>query len=106
MGDVRDLPHDVRAGTLTIPQRYGLRWASAFLLVNELLAYGAALSVYFIGALGKGYFYCILATILSGMVINGIFIRHPTPKTADITNKLSFIGLGSLYVLGMILGRL
>lgn len=106
MGDVRDLPHDTRAGTLTIPQKYGLRWASAFLLINELLAYGAALSVYLVGALGSGYLYCILATILSGVVINAIFIRNPIPKIADITNKLSFIGLGSLYVLGMILGRL
>lgn len=106
MGDVRDLPHDTRAGTLTIPQKFGLRWASAFLLLNELLAYAVALSVYFVGALGRGYLYCILLTIISGMVINIVFIRQPTPRTADITNKLSFIGLGSLYILGMILGRL
>ncbi len=106
MGDVRDLPHDIRAGTLTIPQKYGQRWANSFLLINEGLAYIAALSVYFVGALGHGYLYCMLAMIASGIGINAMFIANPTPQRADVTNKLSFIGLGTLYILGMILGRM
>ena len=51
MGDVRDLPYDIRVNTMTIPQKYGFRWGAMFLLINEGVAYIIALSVYWIGAL-------------------------------------------------------
>ncbi|HUV06194.1 MAG TPA: UbiA family prenyltransferase [Spirochaetia bacterium] len=106
MGEVRDLPHDTRAGTLTIPQRYGKRFSSLFLLLNEVVAYTLALSVYCVGELGRGYLYCVLGIIGAGTAINLLFILNPTPRRADITNKLSFGVLGMLYVFGMFLGRI
>jgi 4-hydroxybenzoate polyprenyltransferase len=105
MGEVRDLPHDSKVNTATIPLRYDRRWMSTFLLVNEVIAYIFALSVYFVGALGLGYLVCILAVIVAGMAINLVFVLNPAPRIADRTNKLSFGMLGMLYVLGMILGR-
>jgi 4-hydroxybenzoate polyprenyltransferase len=105
MGDVRDLPHDTRAGTLTIPRRYGTRWASLFLIVNEILAYGFALSVHWVGALGPGYLYCVIGIVGAGTIINTIFVIRPTPPVADVTNKISFMLLGTLYVLSMVLGK-
>ncbi len=105
MGDVRDLPHDTRAGTMTIPRKYGTRWASVFLLANEVLAYLVALSVYWVGSLGTGYLYCIWGIVGMGTVLNLVFVARPTPRVADRTNKMSFMLLGTLYVLGMVLGR-
>jgi 4-hydroxybenzoate polyprenyltransferase len=106
MGDVRDLRHDSRARTMTIPRKYGLRWASAFLLINEALAYLVALSVYATGALRIGYLYCILGIVLAGTAINLLFVSRPTPNVADLTNKLSLGVLGMLFVVGMVLGRM
>jgi len=105
MGDVRDLHHDIKVNTVTIPQKYGRRWANMFLLTNEVIAYVIALSVYWVGALGQGYFYCVLGLIVAGVIINLIFVTKPTPRIGDLTNKLSLGVLGMLYVLGMILGR-
>jgi len=105
MGDVRDLPHDTRVNTMTIPQKYGLRWGAIFLLTNEVAAYIIVLSVYWFGALGQGYFYCVLSIIIVDTIINLIFVTKPTPKIASLTNVLSLGILGMLYVLGMILGR-
>jgi len=105
MGDVRDLPYDIKVNTMTIPKKYGLRWGKIFLLINEIAAYILALSVYWIKALGSGYFYCVLGIIIIGTIINLIFITKPTPKIAGLTNALSLGVLGMLYVLGMILGR-
>lgn len=49
MGDVRDLPYDIRVDTMTIPQKYSLSWGAIFLLTNEVVAYVIALSVYWLG---------------------------------------------------------
>jgi len=106
MGDVRDLHHDIKVDTMTIPRKYSRRWANIFLLTNEVIAYAAALSVYWIGALSQGYFYCILGIIVAGIIINLIFVTKPTPRIANLTNKLSLGVLGMLYVLGMIFGRI
>lgn len=105
MGDVRDLPYDIRVNTITIPQKYGLRWGAIFLLTNETVAYVIALSVYWTGALSQGYFFCVLGIIIVGTIINLIFVTKPTPKIAGLTNALSLGVLGMLYVLGMVLGR-
>jgi 4-hydroxybenzoate polyprenyltransferase len=105
MGDVRDLPHDAQANTMTIPRKYGTRWAAGFLLVNEVIAYAIALSVYLSGALGERYLYCVLGIIIAGSVINLIFVSRPTPRIAGLTNGLSLGVLGMLYILGMVLGR-
>lgn len=106
LGDVRDLPYDERVGTLTIPRRYGMRRAVLFLLVNEGIAYAVGVAGYFAGGLGAGYLYCMLAIVGGGIIINSVFALEPTPKTADIANRLSLGLLGMLYVLGMVLGRL
>ena len=105
MGDVRDLPYDSKTNTMTIPKKYGLRRASVFLILTQVAAYAVALAPYFIGALGRGYFYCILGIIAAGTVINIIFVTKPTPKIADLTNRLSLGVLGMLYTIGVILGR-
>ena len=105
MGEVRDLPYDLQTETITIPQRYGMRWAIGFLLVNEFVAYAAALSVYWVAPLAPGYLYCVLGIVVAGSVLNLVFALKPVPKVADLTNRLSFMLLGTLYVLGMVLGR-
>ncbi len=105
MGDVRDMPHDIKVKTVTIPQRYGLRTASLFLIVNEVIAYGCALAGYWLGGFRPGYLYCIVGIIVAGMAINLAFVLGPTPRRGDLTNKMSLGVLGMLYVLGMILGR-
>lgn len=105
MGEVRDAPHDIQVKTVTIPQRYGLRSATIFLMVNEVLAYGCALAGYWVGCFRIGYLYCIVAIIIFGTAINLVFISRPVPKVADLTNKLSLGILGMLFVLAMTLGR-
>lgn len=105
MGDVRDMPYDIKVKTITIPQRYGLRAASIFLIFNEVFAYGCALAGYWLGGFRPGYLYCILGIVGMGMAINLVFIARPTPRRADLTNKMSLGVLGMLYVAGMILGR-
>jgi len=105
MGEVRDAPHDIQVKTVTIPQRYGLRSASIFLLANEVVAYGCALAGYWVGGFRTGYLYCILAIVIFGTAINLVFISRPVPKVADLTNKLSLGILGMLYVLAMVVGR-
>jgi 4-hydroxybenzoate polyprenyltransferase len=105
LGDVRDLPYDVRTDKMTLPRKYGVYRAALFLLANETVAYFVAPSAYWVGALGLGYLYCILAIIVSGTVINIAFVARPTPRMADVTNRLSLGILGMLYVLGMVLGR-
>ena len=105
MGDVRDLRHDIMVDTKTIPRKFGLKWAAIFLIANEIIAYGVALSVYWTGAFGPGYLYCIIVIIAAGIIINTIFVIKPTPKRANLTNNLSVGILGMLYVLAMVLGR-
>jgi 4-hydroxybenzoate polyprenyltransferase len=105
LGDIRDLPYDVRADKMTLPRKYGVQRAALFLLANETLAYLVAPSAYWVGALGLGYLYCVLAIIVAGTMINIAFMSRPTPKMADVTNRLSLGVLGMLYVLGMVLGR-
>jgi 4-hydroxybenzoate polyprenyltransferase len=102
---VRDLPYDLQTKTVTIPQRYGMRWAIGFLLVNEFIAYVTALSVYWVAPLAPGYLYCVLGIVVAGSVLNLLFALKPEPRVADLTNRLSLMILGSLFVVGMALGR-
>jgi 4-hydroxybenzoate polyprenyltransferase len=105
MGDLRDLPHDEKVGTPTIPRTYGVRWSLGFLLVNEGLAYVFSLLPFAAGPLGRGYLYCALAIIAGRVLINTYLLIQPTPRRASAANTLSLVLLGNLYVLGMILGR-
>ncbi|NHJ40968.1 MAG: hypothetical protein FK731_13135 [Asgard group archaeon] len=104
LGDTRDLPHDQKNDTMTIPKKYGVRFASIFLLINQLLAYTFGLLVYFMGLFEIAYLYCTIVLIIVGFILTMIFIIKPTPKVANITNMLSFGVLGMLFILGMILG--
>lgn len=103
--DVRDLPYDVRTGKMTLPRRYGVHRAALFLLANETIAYLVAPSAYWVGALGLGYLYCVLAIIVLGTMIHIAFVARPTPRMAGVINRLSLGVLGMLYALGMVLGR-
>jgi 4-hydroxybenzoate polyprenyltransferase len=105
MGEVRDLPYDLQTDTETIPKRYGARWATGFLLINEVISYAVSLSVYWVAPMAPGYLYCVLGIVVAGTVLNLVFALKPVPRVADVTNKLSFMLLGTLYVLGMVLGR-
>lgn len=105
LGDTRDLPHDSKTDTMTIPKKYGIRWASYFYFINETIAYLLALSVYATGLLGPGYLYCIIGIVIVGIPLSLIFIRRPSPRIANITNMLSLGILGMLFVFGMILGK-
>lgn len=105
LGDVRDLDADARAGTRTIPLRYGMRASVAFLFCFETLAYAAGAAMYWIGGLGPGWLWCLVATAAAGTAINVTFALRPTPRTADLANRLSLGLLGGLYSLGMVLAR-
>jgi geranylgeranylglycerol-phosphate geranylgeranyltransferase len=106
LGDVRDREADEQAGTRTIPLRYGMRIAIAFLFVFESLAYVAGAAMFLFGGLGRGWLWCLVATATAGTAINVRFALHPTSRTADLANRLSLGLLGGLYSLGMVLARL
>ena len=105
LGDVRDLDPDERAGTRTIPLRFGMRVAVAFLFAFEALAYLAGAAMFLFGGLGWGWLGCLVATAVAGTAIDIWFALHPTPRAADLANKLSLGLLGGLYSLGMVLAR-
>jgi 4-hydroxybenzoate polyprenyltransferase len=105
IGDVRDLPHDLKTGVTTIPKQFGIRFTVIFLFANEFVAYLCGLAVYWTGALDGGYLACIVAIIIAGTAINILFAVRPTPPIAKLCNTLSLSLLGSLYAVGMILGR-
>ncbi|NHJ46316.1 MAG: hypothetical protein FK733_00880 [Asgard group archaeon] len=105
-GDTRDLPHDEKLDTMTLPKKYGPRGASIFMLINQLFAYGFAIAVYFTGILKIAYLYCIMALVVIGLVLSIFFVVKPTPKVANIVNMMSFGMLGMLFIIGLILGRL
>lgn len=104
LGDTRDLPYDQKTDTMTLPKRYCVRFASIFLLVNQLLVYTFSLLVYFTGLFDIAYLYCIIALIVVGFIQTIIFIIKPTPKVANVTNMLSFGVLGMLFIIGMVVG--
>jgi 4-hydroxybenzoate polyprenyltransferase len=106
LGDVRDMEDDARAGTLTIPLRYGIRASIVFLFCFEFLAYLAGAAMYAADALGRGWWWCLVAIAGAGTAINVAFAAQPTPRVADIANRLSLGLLGGLYSLGMVLARL
>ena len=106
VGDIRDLPYDQKTDTMTIPKKYGIRWASYFYLVNEIIAYVLGLSVYATGLLGAGYLYCMIGIVVVGLPLSLLFVYRPSARTGNITNMLSLGILGMFFVFGMILGKL
>ncbi|MFW9820344.1 MAG: UbiA family prenyltransferase [Candidatus Thorarchaeota archaeon] len=106
LGDTRDLPYDEKTDTKTIPKKYGVKWGGIFLLINELIAYIVGITIYLLGLLGIGYLICMIGIIAVGFPLTLLFIFHPTPKIARISNVLSLAILGSLFVVAMFLGRL
>jgi 4-hydroxybenzoate polyprenyltransferase len=106
LGDMRDLPYDQKTEKMTIPKKYGIRWASYFYLVNEILAYIFGLLVYATGLLGIGYLYCIIGVIIVGVPMSLAYVRNPSPRMGNIANMLSFGILGMLFVIGLIIGKL
>lgn len=106
LGEVRDLPADQAAGTRTVPSAFGMRAAGAFLVANELLAYGCGIASALVGRLGAGYLACMIAICALGTGINAFFLADPTPRRADLANRFSLGLLGGLYTLGMVLAGL
>ncbi len=106
LGDVRDSAADARAGTRTIPLRYGMRAAIVFLFCLEAAAWLAGAAAYWPGGMGRGWAWCLAAIAGAGTAINVSFAVRPTPRRADIANRLSLGILGGLYSLGLVLARL
>ncbi len=106
LGDVRDREADARAGTRTIPLRFGIRASIVFLFCFETLAYLAGAAIYRPGGLGRGWLWCLVAIAAAGTAIDVMFAVQPTPRRADLANRLSLGLLGGLYSLGMVLARL
>lgn len=106
LGDTRDLPYDQNIETSTIPKKYGVRWGAWFLLFNEFLAYTVGIMIYLLGLLGVGYLICVICTITIGIPLNLLFFFRSSPKIARIVNVLSLAILGSLFIIGMLIGRL
>ncbi len=106
LGDARDLPYDEKTDTITIPKKYGVKMASYFLIINEVLAYIIGISIYLLGLLGVSYLICMILIISIGFPLTLSFIIRPTPKSAKLVNLLSLAILGSLFVIAMFIGRL
>jgi 4-hydroxybenzoate polyprenyltransferase len=106
LGDMRDMEADARAGTRTIPLRFGIRASIVFLFSFEALAYLAGGAMYVFGDLGRGWLWCLVAIAAAGTAINVLFTVRPTPRRADLANRLSLGLLGGLYSLGMVLARI
>ncbi len=106
LGDVRDSEQDARAGTRTIPLRCGMPGAIAFLFCFEAAAWASGAAAGWLGGLGRGWLWCLAAIAAGGTAINVFFALRPTPRRADIANRLSLGVLGGLYSLGMVLARL
>jgi len=105
LGDIRDLPHDEKTDTITLPKKYGIHRASYFLLLNEILAYIFGILVYFTGILGIGFLFCMILTIIIGLPMTIYFVYKPSPKTGNLINMLSFGILGMLFIIGLIIGK-
>ncbi|NPE08837.1 MAG: UbiA family prenyltransferase [Asgard group archaeon] len=105
-GDTRDLPHDLKVETMTLPKKYGPRGGAIFMLVNQFLAYGVGIGTYFTGVFKIGFLICMIITVVIGSIMSIIFVIKPTPKVANIVNMLSFGILGMLFIIGLITGRL
>jgi 4-hydroxybenzoate polyprenyltransferase len=105
LGDTRDLPYDKKTDTMTIPKKYGIRWASYFYLANEILAYAIGVSVYTTEILGIGYLYCMIGIIIVGVPTSLAYVRNPSPRMGNIANMLSFGIMGMLFVIGLIIGK-
>ena len=106
LGDTRDLPHDEKTSTMTIPKKYGVRVASIFLLVNELVAYPFGFLIYYSGLFNIRLLYCMIVLSSIGFILTIVFIIKPTPRVAYFANMFSFMVLGLLFILGMILGKI
>lgn len=106
VGDTRDLPHDMKVDTMTLPKKYGPRGASIFLLVNQFIAYGIGIGTYFTGEFKIGFLICMIITVVIGSIMSIIFVIKPTPKVANIVNMLSLGILGMLFIIGLITGRM
>lgn len=104
-GDTRDLPHDLKVDTMTLPKKYGPRGGAIFMLVNQFLAYGVGIGTYFTGVFEIGFLICMIITASIGSVMSVIFVIKPTPKVANIVNMLSWGILGMLFIIGLITGR-
>lgn len=105
-GDTRDLPHDLKVDTMTLPKKYGPRGGAIFMLVNQFLAYGVGIGTYFTGIFKIGFLICMIITAVIGTIMSIIFVIKPTPKVANIVNMLSLGILGKLFIVGLITGRM
>ena len=105
LGDTRDFLYDQKTDTMTIPKKYGLRWGSYFLLINEIIAYAFALLSFFFGNFKLGYLICMILTIILGLPITLVFVLKPNPKIGNLVNMMSFGFLGMLFIIGLIIGR-
>ena len=76
-----------RAGTRTIPLRFGIRASIVFLFCFETLAYLAGAAMYLFGGLGRGWLWCLVAIAAAGTAINVLFAVRPTPRRADLANR-------------------
>jgi len=80
--------------------------SQCFLLINEFIAYIIGITIYILGLLGLGYLTRIICIIAIGLPLNLPFIFKSTPRVARIVNVLSLVILGSLFVIGMSIGRI
>lgn len=106
LGDIRDMPFDKRTSSVTIPIKYGIRFSILFYIIFELGCYAVGIGGFFTGFFGRGYLICMILTAVIGTAISVYFIRDPSPKRADLANRLSLLFLGTLYAAGMLTGRL
>ncbi len=106
LGDIRDLDFDKKAGLVTLPGKYGMGFSIKFLFFHEAASYLFGLAAFFTGKFSVYYLYCMIGIIITGSLINILFAFKKDPKTAKLANGLSLGFLGSLYILGMVFGRI
>ncbi len=101
--DIRDLPHDQRTGTRSLPKVYGVRATSWIAPVAITTAAAIALFTYTLGAFDADYLIWTLLAFVPGVALAWLFKLRPTPSYAFVLG-LPYWSLGVCYMLAIVLG--
>ena len=105
MTDVRDYLQDKETPVRTLPQRIGIARSAWMTFLFLLISYGFSYAAVFTGEFGRWYLYLDIAFIAIGVAVGLFFVVHPTPRVAQVLVFVFMMGLGTLILLAMVLGK-
>ena len=101
--DIRDLPHDQRTGTRSLPKVYGVRATSWIAPVAITTAAAIAFFTYTLGAFDADYLIWTLVAFVPAVALAWSFKLRPTPNYA-FALSWPYWSLGICYMLALVLG--